>query len=166
MTQARRYEGLDPFWGDSPEILILGTFPGEESLRLAKEGKFAYYGSRRNDFWKLVSGDMRCQLDDCGKEKLLNKKHIALWDIYSEVDREGSADAHIKSGKYNDILGELAKHPTIRKVLVNGKGQHQTRFFKQLDVKEKEQLSSSSCANRRTITFQEKLEEWQEAINL
>ena len=40
---------LDPIVGDNPKILILGTYPGKESL----ENK-EYYKSNLNSFWYII----------------------------------------------------------------------------------------------------------------
>ena len=40
-----------PLIDEDSEILVLGTMPGDDSLRLNQ-----YYASSNNSFWKIVSG--------------------------------------------------------------------------------------------------------------
>lgn len=43
-------QGLDPWVGENPKVLILGTMPGDMSLR-----KQAYYcNTIHNSFWKIL----------------------------------------------------------------------------------------------------------------
>ena len=41
--------GLDPLLCDDPEVLILGSLPGDRSLELQQ-----YYGHPQNRFWKVI----------------------------------------------------------------------------------------------------------------
>ena len=43
-------EGLQPLLCEEPKILILGTFPSENSLE-----KKEYYSNPSNRFWKVIS---------------------------------------------------------------------------------------------------------------
>ena len=116
-------KSFEPLVCESPEILILGTLPGGESLEHRQ-----YYYSNSNRIWKVI-----CRLKKepmpvgYGQKKaLLAKYRIALWDYYASALREGSNDNKIRDGKPNDICGFLAKYPTIKTVAINGFGKYKT----------------------------------------
>ena len=93
----RMKEGLPPLLCEKPKILILGTFPGEMSLETGE-----YYSDPRNRFWKIISAlfsplpytDL-CLNSFEDKKELLKQAHIALWNVYSVVKRNGSLDRNI-----------------------------------------------------------------------
>ena len=73
-------KSFEPLVCESPEILILGTLPGGESLEHRQ-----YYYSNSNRIWKVI-----CRLKKepmpvgYGQKKaLLAKYRIALWDYYA-----------------------------------------------------------------------------------
>lgn len=86
-------EGFPPIIGLQPIILILGTFPGPESLRLCQ-----YYAHQRNLFWDIMGNICDAGRDKRYKDRLiiLKKKGIALWDVLKSCYREGSMDSNIR----------------------------------------------------------------------
>ena len=109
---------LEAYVPTSPRILILGTMPGKESLRLQQ-----YYANRSNRFWKIIAeaADKPLPEDYSKRLKLLDQLHIALWDVYGSAEREGSLDSNIKNGELNDIQSLIDANPSIGKILFNGK---------------------------------------------
>jgi TDG/mug DNA glycosylase family protein len=109
--------GLDPITGESPVVLILGSFPGRKSLAAHE-----YYGNPQNHFWKIMEAlfsiDRTLPYPD--RCTLLTGKGIALWDVIAGCSRTGSADARILDPRFNDLVGFLAAHPTIRLIVLNG----------------------------------------------
>ncbi len=110
--------GLEPLMCENPEILILGSLPGDKSLELQE-----YYGHPRNRFWKVIAAIGNYIEPKTYSEKIgmLTKANIVLWDVYQAADHVGSMDADIKHGNFNDIFGLLAKYPTIKTIALNGK---------------------------------------------
>lgn len=109
-------EGLKPVIDENSRILVLGTFPGEESLASQK-----YYNDNSNKFWKVVSDDEEdIPIVYENRLKLLSVKGIALWDIYHMVVRKGSADKDIKAGCFNNIFEMLQKYPKVKTVALCG----------------------------------------------
>lgn len=106
--------GLDAVWGDKPKTLILGTFPGKESLN-SKE----YYSNSKNRFWDLVGYDKDPE-DYNQKIKFLDNKRIALWDIYERVIRDGSSDKGFAKGSYNNVFERIKNHPSIKTIILTG----------------------------------------------
>ncbi len=109
---------LEAYVPTSPRILILGTMPGKESLRLQQ-----YYANRSNRFWKIIAEAADKPLPEAYSErlKLLDQLHIALWDVYGSAERKGSLDSNIKNGEPNDIQSLIKANPSIEKILFNGK---------------------------------------------
>ncbi len=154
-------KGLDPVVDEETKILILGSFPGEESLR-----KQQYYANRNNDFWKLVGqalGEDLERLDYDERIERLKESGIGLWDIYEMAEREGSADSDIEAGEVNDF-SLLDSCPNLKLVCFNGK-RAASKFRRaeiQLDVETKVLLSSSGANRPRQ---EKRLEQWQSAIS-
>ncbi len=112
-------EGFPPIADVLATVLILGTMPGEESLR-----KKEYYANPRNAFWEIMG-----KLLDFGHEvgyeertKLLKKSKIALWDVIQVCERQGSLDSAINDSSIveNDFISFYRRHPNIRYVYFNG----------------------------------------------
>ena len=121
--------GLDAIWNNESKILILGTFPGEESLKkdkLCKEdgidNRCKYYSNKDNLFWEIISSSSQNKSipqSDSDKRKILDQMHIALWDIYERAYRIGSKDENILYATYNDIFKRL-EGSSITTVILTG----------------------------------------------
>ena len=152
-----------PLINSSSKILILGSLPGEESLKQVQ-----YYAHPRNAFWKImftIFNEIYSE-DYSAKCELLLKNHIALWDMVHSGIREGSLDSDIKNEIPNDIEELLKEYQGISTILLNGKKAEAMykRHFSQIPV-HTIALPSTSPANAR-LNFEEKLKVWKEAINL
>ncbi|NVN93995.1 MAG: DNA-deoxyinosine glycosylase [Bacteroidetes bacterium] len=145
-----------PIFDDNSKILILGTMPSKDSLRLNQ-----YYGNTRNSFWKIMFNLLNKEFSenyDVRKTLLLNN-NIAVWDTLKACIRESSADADILSPEPNDITGFLEKYPNIKAVFCNGRDAHAyfEKYFPKLSI-ERYYLPSTSAAN--AISWDKKLNEW------
>lgn len=120
--------GLAPVIGDDARILILGSLPGDESLR-----KQEYYGNPKNMFWKVIGNVLEEQVPFSYPEKVayLEKHGIALWDVLKSAQREGSLDSNIQNEEFNDHEGFLLEHPSISVIALNG-GKAEKSFSKYL----------------------------------
>jgi hypoxanthine-DNA glycosylase len=98
-------------------ILVLGTLPGEESLRRRE-----YYAHPRNLFWPIVFGLFGATPARDYAERLafVMAHRIALWDVCELGERDASADSSIRSERPNAIDRLLEAHPLIRAVAFNG----------------------------------------------
>ena len=153
--------GLAPIVGESPEVLILGSLPGDKSLEQQR-----YYANSSNRFWNILSDIFHDKtILWCNYEERVNwlKEHkIALWDVCKSAERKGSCDENIREAELNDIPGFLAEHPSIKVIGLNG-GDAQEKFhssFPVLNVRVVN-LTSSSGLNTR-YTYQIKLENWKD----
>lgn len=119
MSPSPRLTGLPPVVGESPKVLILGSFPSAISLE-----KKEYYANLRNRFWHLMEALLGIQavLPYHMRTVRLKERRIALWDVTKECEREGSDDAAIKNEVINDIPGFLRDRPTISVIILNGGG--------------------------------------------
>lgn len=106
-----------PIVPDNANLLILGTLPGEESLRLQQ-----YYGYARNHFWPLIAALSGKPLPATYVERtaLLHANRWALWDVLEGAERIGSSDAAIRNPTANAFGDFFAMHPNIRTVAFNG----------------------------------------------
>lgn len=122
MEKEIRIKGLEPIVGEDPEILILGTFPGESSRKANQ-----YYFDNSNRFWGIVNrvlNDNQGFVSYAAKTKCLKEHHIALWDIYETKLFTGeSSNKGIKSPTFNNLGMFLSEHPSIRRIVFNGKSE-------------------------------------------
>lgn len=100
-------------------VLVLGSMPGVESLRLRQ-----YYAHPRNAFWRIM-GDLvgaSPELPYATRTRQLKSAGIALWDVLAACMREGSLDADIDADSIiaNDLVSFLTRHPRITHVFFNG----------------------------------------------
>jgi hypoxanthine-DNA glycosylase len=111
-------EGLPPIANASTRIFILGSLPGERSLR---DGR--YYAHPNNQFWKLVGAaigqDLHHQPYDARLAALADHG-IGLWDVVSTARREGSQDSAIRDARHNAIGGLRDPYPLVEAIAFNG----------------------------------------------
>ena len=120
--------GLKPVIGANPRILILGSLPGDESIRRQE-----YYGNPRNMFWDVMSGILgeKAPVRYSEKVEYLKRYGIALWDVLHAAERKGSLDANIRNEEFNDIEQLISDNPSIKVVVTNG-GKAEKSFRKYL----------------------------------
>lgn len=144
---------------NNAKVLVLGTMPGMESLRLNQ-----YYGHNRNAFWKLVFTifDAPFSTDYEIRKEVILKNNIAVWDVLSACIRKGSLDSAIEQEVPNDFDAFLATHPNIEHIFFNG--QKAAHYFKKyVSVPEKYKLYTlpSTSPAHAGMPFEKKLNEWQ-----
>ena len=143
-------------------VVILGSLPGDESLRLQQ-----YYANPRNQFWNILAAVLNkpVPVDYTDKIKWLSQNKIGLWDVCHSAQRQGSLDQHINNIVPNDIPAFQKKHPQIKTVLFNGSKARAT-FDKHFNVvpgiKYGTLISSSSAA---AVSLTKKVEQWKVLIS-
>lgn len=147
-------ESFPPVIYDDSEILILGTMPGPESLQTGQ-----YYTSAHNSFWKIIAtiynnGIALSNYEE--KLECLRKNHIALWDVYKSCSRIGAADKTITNKVSNDIEGLLKKHPSIKRIILNG-SEAAKNFHASIPY-----IKVNSSASY--VTLEQKVEEWSKCL--
>ena len=139
-------------------VLVLGTLPGEESLR-----RHEYYAHPRNLFWPIVCALFGEAPPASYGDRLsyVASRRIALWDVCASAERAASADATIRCEVPNAIDELIADHPAIQAVAFNGNGAQRLydRYFRRRGGLAYLALPSTSPAYAR-LGFAEKLVRW------
>jgi hypoxanthine-DNA glycosylase len=147
-----------PIADERARVLVLGTLPGEESLRRAE-----YYAHSRNLFWPIVFAlfDTTPATDYAERLAFVMSRRIALWDVCELGEREASADSTIRRERPNAIDRLLDAHPLIRAVAFNGSGAQRLydRHFTRRTELAYLALPSTSPAHAR-LDFAAKLARW------
>ncbi len=138
---------------------MLGTLPGEESLRQVR-----YYAHPRNLFWPIVFALFGAALPDDYEARLsfVRERRIALWDVCAAAERRASLDTEIKREIPNTIHDLLDANQSIATVAFNGGTARRLydRHFKRRPGLTYLHLPSTSPAHAsRSLT--EKLALWQ-----
>ena len=158
---APRLAGLPPVADERARLLVLGSFPGAESLRQQR-----YYAHPRNQFWPLLSRLLGCDLValDYGERLLaLRERGLALWDVHAECARQGSLDSAIRDARPNDIAALARRLPQLRGIAHNGgESARSQRVTAALGVPVW-RLPSTSPAHARW-SLERKCEAWREAF--
>ena len=113
-----RKAGFDPVVDAHTRLLILGSLPGDASLKAGQ-----YYGHPRNAFWRLIGGVIGGDLAALSYEErlaALQAAGIGLWDVVASAERPGSLDAAIRRPEAADLRGLVASLPALRVAAFNG----------------------------------------------
>ncbi|MFA4951269.1 DNA-deoxyinosine glycosylase [Brevundimonas sp.] len=114
-----RKRAFDPVVDANTRLLILGSLPGEASLKAGQ-----YYAHPQNGFWRLIGGvighpDLAGQ--PYGERLSILKAHgIGLWDVIAEAERIGSLDTAIRLPVHADLNGLVAALPQLKAIAFNG----------------------------------------------
>ena len=146
-----------PFADAKSKVLILGTMPGKESLRMN-----FYYAHPQNAFWKILFEVHKVPFsaDNQDKINLLLQNGIAIWDVLRTCERQSSLDTDIKMEVPNDLRQFLSSHSGISKIFFNGKGaaRYFSKYFADISLPN-QVLPSTSPAH--AIKWEQKLAIWQ-----
>jgi double-stranded uracil-DNA glycosylase len=115
----RRRQGFPPLVDCGCRALVVGSLPGEESLRRRQ-----YYAHPRNAFWPIVGEVTGCAMDApyALRSARLVAAGLAVWDVLAAGVRPGSLDQDIDetTARINDFSRFFRRYPAIRTVLCNG----------------------------------------------
>jgi len=148
-----------PIIDKNARVLIMGSFPGAESLR-----KQEYYAYKQNQFWKIMGDIFHENINGMNydeKKACLLRNRVALWDAIHVCEREGSLDSNIRNEDMNDFSKLKMLAPNLGIVCFNGQkaGKYSSFFHDYKTVV----LPSTSPAH--TIPYVKKLAEWNSAIS-
>lgn len=117
-----------PFKAFIPEnvtAIIVGSFPGREvTHRVLSEDEW-FYGSKRNQLWKIISGVYGTELQTRNEKQSLFKKHgIGMVDIFLKVKRkeDNNMDSNLEVIEFNDkAIKSILKNHNIKKIFFTSK---------------------------------------------
>jgi TDG/mug DNA glycosylase family protein len=118
-----------PSVGADARLLVLGSLPGDESLRQGQ-----YYAHPSNAFWWLIGevlSEALAALPYPERLERLIAHRLGLWDVIAVAHRPGSLDGAIRDAVDRDLAGFVATLPDLRAVAFNG-GEAARRGRKQL----------------------------------
>lgn len=152
-------KGFSPVADADARVLILGTMPSVASIRVKQ-----YYGHPQNAFWKIIFSlwDRQVPAEYEHRTRFLIEKRIALWDVLSACEREGSADSNIKQPAANDFNIIADKCPMLEAVFFNS--QNAAKLYKRLVVPDVfsslKKITLPSTSPARAMKFEKKLSLW------
>jgi hypoxanthine-DNA glycosylase len=155
---------MPPVGSSDARLLILGSLPGEASLKAQR-----YYAHPQNQFWQLLGASIGEDLapfpyDD--RLARLNQRGIALWDVVGEAQRQGSLDAAIRSATPNQLAEFAATHPRLRAIAFNGKTAARLGRAALADIGGVELIDLPSSSPAYTLPYAAKLEAWSRLSSL
>ncbi len=160
-----RIESFPPIAAKNAKILILGTMPGEASLKAQQ-----YYAHPRNHFWRLMGALVNAGPDVSYNQrvKILKKNNIAVWDVLKCCVRPGSLDSAITEEIPNDFSAFFSAHPNITHVFF-GSGKAEQSFKKHAapllkDLKLKYHRLPSPSPAHAALNFKQKLKAWERIL--
>ncbi|WP_300975186.1 DNA-deoxyinosine glycosylase [Sphingomonas sp. LHG3406-1] len=113
-----RKHGLLPAARADARLLVLGSLPGEASLRAER-----YYAHPQNQFWRLLGEVLGEPLAGLGYEERLERlraRGVALWDVIHAARRTGSLDQAIRDVEPRDLRAFAEALPALRAIAFNG----------------------------------------------
>lgn len=116
------------------EYLILGSFTGKRTEEDVKNGYDWFYGTKRNQFWKIMEAayeiDLKTKID---KQNLFTKLKIAITDIIISCERKGNSN--LDMNLTNIVLNTDAINNILEKNIIN-KVFFSSRFVEKLFKKQ------------------------------
>jgi hypoxanthine-DNA glycosylase len=160
-AQPQPLTGLAPIVSPAARLIVLGSFPGAASLAAQQ-----YYAHPRNQFWPILSALWGVDLVGLAYAQRvgeLERRGLALWDVYASCRREGSLDSAIQDAVPNDLAGLRRRCPALQAVAHNGgESARHMRVTQALGLPVV-RLPSTSPANA-SWSFERKLAAWREAF--
>ncbi|WP_298160478.1 DNA-deoxyinosine glycosylase [Brevundimonas sp.] len=148
-----------PLADDRTRLLVLGSLPGDASLKAAQ-----YYAHPQNGFWRLIGVAIGRDLHAMAyadRIEALRVAGIGLWDVIASAERPGSLDAAIRSPQAADLRGLISALPNLKAVAFNGStaAKGGRKILAGVEGLTLIDLPSSSPAHA-TRTLAEKAERW------
>ena len=113
-----RKQSMAPAGARRPLLLLLGSLPGEASLRAQR-----YYAHPQNQFWRLLGaalGEPLAELDYDQRLARLAVRQVGLWDVVGAAKRRGSLDGALRDLSVNPLAEFAAQQPQLRAIGFNG----------------------------------------------
>jgi double-stranded uracil-DNA glycosylase len=149
---------MAPVGSSDARLLILGSLPGEASLKAQR-----YYAHPQNQFWRLLGaaiGEELSAIPYGDRLICLAARGIALWDVVGEARRQGSLDGAIRGATPNRLVEYAATHPRLRAVAFNGKTAARLGRLALVELGTVQLIDLPSSSPAYTMAFADKLELW------
>ena len=153
-----------PFKAFVPEnatVLIVGSFPGRDITHRKLSDDEWFYGTKRNQFWKIISGVYNEELlTKAGKQELFEKHGIGIVDIFLRIKRKGNnnTDSNLEIVEYNDTaIEKILENKNIERIFFTSQFVGKSFLKRFPGVKTGESLPSPSPRYAR-MSLPEKIE--------
>ena len=149
---------MPPVGSTDARLLILGSLPGEASLRAQR-----YYAHPQNQFWRLVGAAIGEELSAIPYDDRLARlaaRGIALWDVVGEARRQGSLDGAIRGATPNRLADYVATHPRLQAVAFNGQTAARLGRTALVGLDHLPLIDLPSSSPAYTLPFRSKAERW------
>ena len=155
-------KSFEPVVDANTRVLVLGTVPGEESLRRGQ-----YYANPANQLWRIIYALFDARPAPAYEQKIsfIREHGVGLWDVLREAERAGSLDSAIRGEVANDFRPLLEDYPNIRCLAFNG-GKSAKLFRRHIKYQLPQNLqrivlpSTSPTPGLYVKNYEEKLEDW------
>jgi len=106
-------------------VIIVGSFPGKEVTHKILSPDEWFYGSKRNQFWKILAGVYETDLPTRKEKQNLFKKHgIGMADIFLKIKRKdgNNMDSNLEVIEFNGkAIKSILKNHNIKKIFFTSK---------------------------------------------
>jgi TDG/mug DNA glycosylase family protein len=143
---------------EATRLLILGSLPGEASLRAAQ-----YYAHPQNQFWRLMGAVIGADLAAAAYETrlaMLRSHGVGLWDVVRSARRAGSLDTAIRDHQPNALAELAAGLPDLVAIAFNGGAASKIGRAALGPDPHRALVSLPSSSPAHTIGFEAKLAQW------
>ncbi len=155
-------QSMAPVGAKWPVLLMLGSLPGEASLKAQR-----YYAHPQNQFWRLLGDALGEPLQGLGYEDRLVRltaRDVGLWDVVGEARRSGSLDGALREVTANPLGEYVAGQPQLRAIAFNG--QTAAKIGRRaLDSSALTLIDLPSSSPAYTLAFAEKASRWSVLAN-
>jgi hypoxanthine-DNA glycosylase len=151
---------MAPVGSGDAQLLILGSLPGEASLKAQR-----YYAHPQNQFWRLLGaaiGEDLASFDYQKRLERLSARRIALWDVVGQARRQGSLDGAIREATANPLAEYVSTHPRLRAIAFNGQTAARLGRLALAGVEGPSLIDLPSSSPAYTLPFAWKAERWAE----
>lgn len=148
-------------------VIIVGSFPGKEiTHKILSEDEW-FYGTKRNQFWKIISGVYQIELNTKSeKQKLFTKHGIGIVDIFLRVKRKGdnNTDSNLEIVEYNDkAIKKILQNKNIQSIFFTSKFVEKS-FFKLFPGTDNGKCLPSPSPRFARMSLAEKIKNYQQNL--
>jgi hypoxanthine-DNA glycosylase len=132
-----------PFIPENITTLIVGSFPGRDVTHRNLTENEWFYGTKRNQFWKIISGVYDTELlTKAAKQQLFKQHGIGIADIFLRVKRKdnNNMDSNLDVVEFNDKEFKIIlQNPGIKTIFFT------SRFVEKTFMKLFPEIKTGEC---------------------